>query len=229
MIVSMICCSVKNSLPPSSYTLLSVFSFSSDHKMHVARSSTHTGCTTVPLAGLPGVPDFVALVLAFWCLREPLKIGMGIAFLLGLGMDIADASIIGQHTMAYVLLAYAANSLSRRILWFPLLQQALQIFPLLLLAQAVMLAIRLVTGASFPGLSYFLGCIIATLLWYPLTYLLMLEGDFVAGSVNIETLDPAAEGMNVVLKTIENAGLKTVMSNSFGFGGTNATLVMRKL
>ncbi|MBP9713196.1 MAG: rod shape-determining protein MreD [Sterolibacterium sp.] len=128
----------------------------------------------VPLAGLPGVPDFVALVLAFWCLREPLKIGMGIAFLLGLGMDIADASIIGQHTMAYVLLAYAANSLSRRILWFPLLQQALQIFPLLLLAQAVMLAIRLVTGASFPGLSYFLGCIIATLLWYPLTYLLLL-------------------------------------------------------
>ncbi|MGB4342692.1 MAG: beta-ketoacyl-ACP synthase I [Moraxellaceae bacterium] len=59
--------------------------------------------------------------------------------------------------------------------------------------------------------------------------LLMMEGDFVAGSINIDTLDPVAEGMNVVLKTIEKAGLKTVMSNSFGFGGTNATLVMRKL
>jgi 3-oxoacyl-[acyl-carrier-protein] synthase-1 len=59
--------------------------------------------------------------------------------------------------------------------------------------------------------------------------LLMLEGDFIAGSINIGTLDPAAEGMNVVQKTMEGAGLKTVMSNSFGFGGTNASLVMRKL
>jgi 3-oxoacyl-[acyl-carrier-protein] synthase-1 len=59
--------------------------------------------------------------------------------------------------------------------------------------------------------------------------LLMLEGDFIAGSANIQNLDPAAEGMPVVRATIENAGLKTVMSNSFGFGGTNATLVMRKL
>lgn len=59
--------------------------------------------------------------------------------------------------------------------------------------------------------------------------LLMLEGDFIAGSANIETLDPAAEGMSIVRQTQEKAGLKTVMSNSFGFGGTNATLVMRKL
>lgn len=59
--------------------------------------------------------------------------------------------------------------------------------------------------------------------------LLMLEGDFIAGSANIETLDPLAEGLPIVRESIANAGLKTVMSNSFGFGGTNATLVMRKL
>jgi 3-oxoacyl-[acyl-carrier-protein] synthase-1 len=59
--------------------------------------------------------------------------------------------------------------------------------------------------------------------------LLMLEGDFIAGSANIQNLDPDAEGLPVVRETISNAGLKTVMSNSFGFGGTNASLVMRKL
>ncbi len=59
--------------------------------------------------------------------------------------------------------------------------------------------------------------------------LLMLEEDFIAGSANIETLDPQAEGLPIVRQTIANAGLRTIMSNSFGFGGTNATLVMRKV
>lgn len=59
--------------------------------------------------------------------------------------------------------------------------------------------------------------------------LLMMENNFIAGSANIETLMPEAEGMNIVQKTIENTEVKTVMSNSFGFGGTNATLVFRKV
>ncbi len=58
--------------------------------------------------------------------------------------------------------------------------------------------------------------------------LLMLEHDFVCASANIETLDPAAEGMPIARQRIDNAGLVTVMSNSFGFGGTNASLVLRK-
>ena len=58
--------------------------------------------------------------------------------------------------------------------------------------------------------------------------LLMMEGDFLAGSANISELDPAAEGVDVLLETRESANVKTVMSNNFGFGGTNAVLVFQK-
>ena len=58
--------------------------------------------------------------------------------------------------------------------------------------------------------------------------LLMLDNDFVAPSINVDDPDAAADGMPLVTKTIENAGIKTAMSNSFGFGGTNATLVFQK-
>jgi 3-oxoacyl-[acyl-carrier-protein] synthase I len=58
--------------------------------------------------------------------------------------------------------------------------------------------------------------------------LLMLEHDFIAPSINVIDLDPAAEGLPLVTERIDNAGIKTAMSNSFGFGGTNATLVLQK-
>jgi 3-oxoacyl-[acyl-carrier-protein] synthase-1 len=58
--------------------------------------------------------------------------------------------------------------------------------------------------------------------------LLMMENNFIAASANIETLDPAAEGMNIVQSRIDNANIQTALSNSFGFGGTNATLVFSR-
>ncbi|MEE9411579.1 MAG: beta-ketoacyl-ACP synthase I [Methylococcales bacterium] len=58
--------------------------------------------------------------------------------------------------------------------------------------------------------------------------LLMMENDFIGPSINIQQLDPKAENMPIVTELIENAGLNTVMSNSFGFGGTNATLVFSR-
>ena len=59
--------------------------------------------------------------------------------------------------------------------------------------------------------------------------LLMLEDNFIAPSINVVDLDPAAEGMPLITETIEDAGITTAMSNSFGFGGTNATLVLQKI
>ncbi len=58
--------------------------------------------------------------------------------------------------------------------------------------------------------------------------LLMLDQDFIAPSINVQDPDPAVEGMPLVTSLVEDAGLRTAMTNSFGFGGTNATLVFRK-
>ncbi len=57
----------------------------------------------------------------------------------------------------------------------------------------------------------------------------MLDNDFIAPSINVTDLDPAAEGMPLVTERIDDAGIKTAMTNSFGFGGTNATLIFQKL
>ena len=59
--------------------------------------------------------------------------------------------------------------------------------------------------------------------------LLMLDNDFIAPSINVVDLDPAAEDMPLVTERADNAGIRTAMTNSFGFGGTNATLVFQKL
>jgi rod shape-determining protein MreD len=128
----------------------------------------------VPLGRFAAMPDWVALVLLFWCIHQPSKVGMWTAFVFGLLMDVADASVMGQHTLAYVILAFGAGGLSRRILWFPLLQQALHVLPILLGTQVIMLLIRLAVGGDFPGFVWFLGSFIGAALWYPLTYLLLL-------------------------------------------------------
>ncbi len=128
----------------------------------------------IPLGRLPGIPDWAAVVLIFWCIHQPLKAGMGAAFLIGLIMDVVDGSVLGQHALAYVVVAFVATGLSRRILWFPLAQQALHVLPMLLGSQLIMVVIRLIAGGEFPGIGWFLSSIVAALLWHPLTYLLLL-------------------------------------------------------
>lgn len=130
----------------------------------------------MPFGDMPWIPDWVALVLAFWCIREPLYIGMGTGFVLGLIVDIGHASAMGQHALAYVVLTFLANAFSRRIMWFPALLQALHVLPMLLAAQAVMTGARMFAqpGVAFPGWDYFLSSITGVVLWLPLTYLLLL-------------------------------------------------------
>ncbi len=128
----------------------------------------------LPTSAWPWMPDWVALVIIFWSIREPRRAGMGFGFLLGLAMDVADASLMGQHALAYVLASYAAFSLSRRVLWFPLGLQALHVLPLLLIVQLVQFGVRAMPGVDLPGLTYFIGPFVGALLWWPLTFMLLL-------------------------------------------------------
>jgi rod shape-determining protein MreD len=124
--------------------------------------------------GLKARPDFVALVLLYWCIAEPRKIGFGIAFMLGLLMDVADGSLFGQHALAYSMLTYAGIALRRRMQQFSITPQAMHVVPLLLLNDVIVLLVRLSAGADFPGYWYFLGSVIGGLLWPAFSYLLKL-------------------------------------------------------
>ena len=132
------------------------------------------GLEYIPTGRTPGLPDWVALVLVFWSIREPRYVGMGVSFLCGLAMDVADVGLMGQHPLAYVVISYLAAALSKRILWFPIGQQSLYILPLLLLAQAIQLVVRAMPGVELPGFAYFIGPFIASALWLPLTFVLLM-------------------------------------------------------
>lgn len=117
-------------------------------------------------------PDFLALVLLYWCIQEPRYVGVGSAWWLGLVMDVVDATVFGQHALAYSVLAYAAGYFRRRVLRFPLWQQAAQVALLLLLCAALVMLVRVVGGAALPRWIYFVGSLTGALLWPLITLLL---------------------------------------------------------
>ena len=128
----------------------------------------------LPWRDVTGLPDLLALVIAFWCIHQPRRMGIGAAWLLGLVMDAANGALLGQHAFAYSVLAFAAVQLNRRILWFGIWPQALHVLLLLLGSQLLMLSVRLSAGGAFPGLAWFAGSGIGALLWPAVTFVLLI-------------------------------------------------------
>ena len=90
-------------------------------------------------------------MLVFWNVHQPRRVGVGVAFVFGLLMDVHDGALLGQHALAYTLLSFFAITIHRRLLWFTVPSQALQILPLFVAAHAVSLVVRMIAGGMFPG------------------------------------------------------------------------------
>jgi rod shape-determining protein MreD len=120
------------------------------------------------------VPDFVALVITFWCVRQPRLVGLGVAWMVGLLTDAGNGVLLGQHALAYSVLAFLSVWLSRRILWFGPMLQSLHIALILLAAEAAVLVVRLAAGDAFPGWPLFVRPLLGALLWPAVTWLLLL-------------------------------------------------------
>jgi len=128
----------------------------------------------LPWRDLRLVPDFVAVVLAFWCVRQPRLVGLGVAWTLGLIADAGNGVLLGQHALAYSLLAFLSIWLSRRILWFGPMLQSLHIALILLVSQAAVLLVRLAAGDPFPGWPFVVGPLAGALLWPVVSWILLL-------------------------------------------------------
>jgi rod shape-determining protein MreD len=127
----------------------------------------------LPLGRNPWQPDVVAVVLVFWAVHQPLRIGISTAFLFGLAMDVHQTALLGQHALAYTALSYFAITIHRRLLWFKVPSQALQVLPLFAAAHAIELAIRMIAGGSFPGIDILLAPVIEAVLW-PIVSVILL-------------------------------------------------------
>ncbi len=153
----------------------------SEHILRPARVSTIAASFAIalllnflPWKDLRLVPDFVALVLAFWCVRQPRLVGRGVAWSVGLLVDAGNGVLLGQHALAYSLLAFLSIWLSRRILWFGPMLQALHIALMLALAQSVVLVVRIAAGDPFPGWAIYMSPIAGAVLWPMVSWLLVL-------------------------------------------------------
>jgi rod shape-determining protein MreD len=130
--------------------------------------------TMLPIGRQPWMPDVLSVTLVFWSVHQPLRIGVVAAFLFGLAVDVHQTSLLGQHALAYTTLIFFAITIHRRLLWFTVPSQAVQVLPLFAAAHAIELSIRLLAGGAFPGWSVLLAPVIEAALWPVVSVLLLL-------------------------------------------------------
>jgi rod shape-determining protein MreD len=127
----------------------------------------------VPIGRAAWLPDLLALAIVFWSVHQPARIGIGAAFVFGLLMDVHQTALLGQHALSYTTLGFFAIMVHRRLLWYPLLSQALQVLPLFAISHLIEVAIRMLGGGIFPGWGFLMAPVVEAALWPFVTLLLL--------------------------------------------------------
>ncbi len=113
----------------------------------------------------PFRPEWVALTLAYWCIALPSRVNVGVGWLAGLGVDILEGSLLGQHALAYAVFAYACIRVHRQLRVYPLWQQSLSLFVLVILEQMLVFWINGVAGRTPPTLLYWAPSLTSAIVW----------------------------------------------------------------
>lgn len=120
------------------------------------------------------LPDLVAMFLVFWTVQQPLRVGVGTAFLLGLVIDVHQGGLLGQHALTYTALSFLAIGIHRRLLWFTMVSQMAHVLPLFVVAHMLAVLVRSAAGDALPGWSMVLAPVLEALLWPVVSVLLLV-------------------------------------------------------
>jgi len=120
------------------------------------------------------IPDVLALILVFWSIHQPQRIGIGTAFVFGVLIDVHQGAMLGQHALAYSVLSFLAIAIHRRLLWFPVPSQAFQVLPIFVASHAIDVTVRMLAGGAFPGFLMLLAPLLESLLWPVVSVVLLL-------------------------------------------------------
>ena len=132
------------------------------------------GLLPLPAWMQPYRPYWLALVIAYWLIEEPERIGLGIAFACGLAADLAFGSLLGEQALRLTVLAFIVQRFRSQLRFFPIPQQALAIGGLLLNDRVVSAAVHLAVGEPQVPWAYWWAPLLGMLLWAPL--FLLLDG-----------------------------------------------------
>jgi len=117
-------------------------------------------------------PEWVSLVLIYWCMTIPHRVGVFSGWMAGIILDVVYGALIGQYALALAIIAFLSYKLQNRLHLYPILQQSLIIMLLIALSQMIILWIKGLTGTAPHTVSYWLPSISSTIIW-PLVYAIL--------------------------------------------------------